>query len=97
MNTTSTKTTYFSSSKITTVQIVMNFIADRSPVGCIFSITSRTLFSEYTNMSGLDPEPNASGNDGSFSAVASYLGRQKVVGTNTPNTRNFIFGVNFTF
>lgn len=55
------------------------------------------LFSEYTRMSGLDPEPNAAGNDGSFAATASYLGRQKVVGTNTPNTRNFIFGVNFTF
>ncbi len=55
------------------------------------------ICSEYTRMSGLDPEPNASGSDGAFQASAGYLGRQRVVGTNTPNTRNFIFGVNFTF
>ena len=55
------------------------------------------LFSPFHNECGLDPEPNARGNDGSFQASAGYLYRQKVVGTNTPNTRNYIFGINITF
>ena len=55
------------------------------------------LFSPFHNESGLDPEPNARGNDGSFQANAGFLYRQKVVGTNTPNTRNYIFGINITF
>ena len=55
------------------------------------------LFSSFHNECGLDPEPNARGNDGSFQASAGYLYRQKVVGTNTPNTRNYLFGINITF
>ena len=55
------------------------------------------LFSQFHRESGLDPEPNARGNDGSFQATAGYLYRQKVVGTNTPNTRNYLFGINITF
>ena len=55
------------------------------------------LFSQFHSETGLDPEPNARGNDGSFQASAGYLYRQKVVGTNTPNTRNYIFGINLTF
>ena len=55
------------------------------------------FFSPFHSESGLDPEPNARGNDGSFQANAGFLYRQKVVGTNTPNTRNFIFGINITF
>ena len=55
------------------------------------------LFSAFHRETGLDPEPNARGNDGSFQASAGYLYRQKVVGTNTPNTRNYLFGINLTF
>ena len=55
------------------------------------------LFSEFSNETGLDPEPNAYGDDTSFQATSGYLNRQKVVGTNTPNTRNYLFGVNLTF
>jgi len=55
------------------------------------------LFSEFTKETGLDPEPNATGADGAFQASAGYLSRQRVVGTNTPNTRNYLFGVNLTF
>ena len=55
------------------------------------------LFSEFTRECGLDPEPNAYGNDGGFAATVAYRGNQKVIGTNTPNTRNYIFGVNLTF
>lgn len=55
------------------------------------------LFSDFTRETGLDPEPNAIGSDGSFQASAGYLSSQRVIGTNTPNTRNFIFGLNLTF
>ena len=55
------------------------------------------LFSDFHRETGLDPEPNARGNDGSFQASAGYLSRQKVIGTNTPNTRNYLFGINLTF
>ena len=47
------------------------------------------LFSEYTKMSGLDPEPNATGSLGAPSA--------KVVSANAPKTRNCLFGINLTF
>ncbi len=55
------------------------------------------VISAYTRECGLDPEPNARGNDGAFQASAGYLSTQRVIGTNTPNTRNFIFGLNLTF
>ena len=55
------------------------------------------FFSRFHRETGLDPEPNARGNDGSFQASAGYLYRQKVVGTNTPNTRNYLIGLNLTF
>lgn len=61
------------------------------------------FFSPYHNESGMDPEPNARGNDGSFSASSQFnannsaLNRIYVVGTNTPNTRNWLFGLNLTF
>ena len=53
------------------------------------------LFSEFHNQSGLDPEPNSRGTENQ--ATAGYLYRQKVIGTNTPNTRNYLFGINLTF
>lgn len=53
------------------------------------------VISAYTRECGLDPEPNARGNE--FQASAGYLSTQRVIGTNTPNTHNFIFGLNLTF
>ena len=53
------------------------------------------LFSPFHKECGLDPEPNARGNE--FQAVASYNSRMHVIGTNTPNTRNYLFGINLTF
>ncbi|MCQ2172665.1 MAG: TonB-dependent receptor [Bacteroidales bacterium] len=53
------------------------------------------LFSSFTNECGLDPEPNSRGNENQ--AVASYNSRFSIIGTNTPNTKNFLFGVNITF
>ena len=53
------------------------------------------FFSQFHNETGLDPEPNSRGTENQ--AVASYAYRQKVIGTNTPNTRNYLFGINITF
>ncbi len=53
------------------------------------------FFSQFHRESGLDPEPNSRGNENQ--ASAGYLYRQKVIGTNTPNTRNYLIGVNITF
>jgi TonB-linked SusC/RagA family outer membrane protein len=53
------------------------------------------FFSQFHRETGLDPEPNSRGNENQ--ASAGYLYRQKVIGTNTPNTRNYLIGVNITF
>jgi len=55
------------------------------------------FFSPFHRECGLDPEPNAIGNDGTFQAVSSYNSRMRIIGTNTPNTRNYILGLNITF
>ena len=53
------------------------------------------LFSDFTRETGLDPEANANG--GSTATGRPGPGRLSYVGFNTPNTRNFLFGVNLTF
>ncbi len=53
------------------------------------------LFSDFTRQTGLDPEPNANG--GSTATGRPGPGRLSYVGFNTPNTRNFLIGVNLTF
>ena len=53
------------------------------------------LFSDFTRETGLDPEPNANG--GSTASGRPGPGRMSYVGYNTPNTRNFLIGVNLTF
>ena len=53
------------------------------------------FFSSFHRETGLDPEPNSRGTENQ--ASAGYLYRQKVIGTNTPNTRNYLFGINITF
>lgn len=57
------------------------------------------LFSPYYKQSGMDPEPNTYANDSANMAVAYGYGQRRLltVGYNTPNTRNYIFGVNMTF
>ena len=54
------------------------------------------LFSDFFNETGLDPEPNAN----SYSSTATGIpgpSRISYVGFNTPNTRNFLLGVNLSF
>lgn len=53
------------------------------------------LFSPYHKESGMDPETNSYGDQNQ--AVASYPNRILVIATNTPATRNFLFGLNLTF
>ncbi|OYX86073.1 MAG: SusC/RagA family protein [Flavobacteriales bacterium 32-34-25] len=53
------------------------------------------FFSPYHRRSGMDPETNSLGNENQ--AVTSYNSRFLVIGTNTPSTRNYLFGLNLTF
>jgi hypothetical protein len=56
------------------------------------------LFSEFTKISGLDPETNsyAAGNNVASGANA-MPSRFVTVSQNTPSTRNYLFGLNLTF
>lgn len=54
------------------------------------------LFSPYHKQSGMDPETNSYG-DENQAVTTSYQRRFLVIGTNTPTTRNFLFGLNLTF
>lgn len=53
------------------------------------------LYSPFHKETGSDPEPNSYGDQNQ--AVSGYQSRILVVGTNAPNTRNFVFGLNVTF
>ncbi|WP_394336328.1 SusC/RagA family TonB-linked outer membrane protein [Breznakibacter xylanolyticus] len=52
------------------------------------------FFSPYTDESGMDPETNSYGDEN-----VAVAGKRKslIVGTNTPTTRNYLFGINLTF
>jgi len=53
------------------------------------------FFSPYTKMSHMDPETNSYADQNS--AVSAGPHRLLTIGTNTPSTRNFLFGLNVTF
>lgn len=53
------------------------------------------LFSDFFKETGLDPETNANG--GSTASGRPGPSRLSYVGFNTPNTRNFLLGINLTF
>ncbi|WP_415327911.1 SusC/RagA family TonB-linked outer membrane protein [Chryseobacterium sp. MMS23-Vi53] len=53
------------------------------------------LFSPYHKFSGMDPEPNSTGDQNQ--AVSGYQARQLIIGTNNPSTRNYLMGLNLTF
>ncbi|MDV3307948.1 MAG: TonB-dependent receptor [Cyclobacteriaceae bacterium] len=55
------------------------------------------LFSPYHEESGMDPETNSYGNENAAVPMSQNLRRILTLGTNTPSTRNYVFGVNFTF
>jgi TonB-linked SusC/RagA family outer membrane protein len=53
------------------------------------------MFSPYYRQTGLDPQTNSYGDQNQ--AVTSYQHRILVVGTNTPETRTYLLGLNLTF
>lgn len=54
------------------------------------------FFSPYHDESGCDPEPNSYGNENQ--AVTTGLkSRLLIIGTNSPNSTNYMFGLNLTF
>lgn len=55
------------------------------------------LFSPYNKESGMDPETNSYGNENAAVPLSGNLRRLLTIGTNTPSTRNFLIGLNFTF
>jgi len=55
------------------------------------------MFSPYHRESGMDPETNSFGNENAAVNLSDNLRRVLTLGTNTPSTRNYIFGVNFSF
>lgn len=52
------------------------------------------LFSPFKNESGLDPETNSTGDQ---NVAVGMLSRVPIIGTNSPATRNYLFGINLTF
>jgi hypothetical protein len=55
------------------------------------------MFSPYKKESGMDPETNSYGNENAAVAYSNNLKRLLTIGTNTPTTRNYLFGMNLTF
>lgn len=55
------------------------------------------MFSPYHRESGMDPETNSYANENSAVGYSNNLRRLLTTGTNTPSTRNYIFGLNVTF
>lgn len=53
------------------------------------------ICSPFHKETGLDPETNSYGDENS--ATAAFQRRFLTVGTNSPSTRNYLFGINLTF
>ena len=53
------------------------------------------LFSEFHRDCGMDPEVNT--RNSSVGLATGRAGKRGVVGFNTPNTHNYLFGINLTF
>ena len=54
------------------------------------------LFSPFKNETGMNPETNTYGNE-NIAVASDVNSRLLVIGTNTPTTRNYLFGINLTF
>jgi hypothetical protein len=54
------------------------------------------IYSPYHKATGLDPEPNSYANQNA-AVTDTYQSRLLTVGTNTPATRSFMFGLNVSF
>lgn len=54
------------------------------------------LYSPYHKETGMDPESNSYGNENA-AVTDTYKRRLLTIGTNSPSTRNFLFGMNIIF
>ena len=54
------------------------------------------IYSPFHNETGLDPETNSYGNE-NVAVTSGIQNRFLTVGTNSPSTRNYLFGINLTF
>jgi len=96
---------YFDASflKIRTISLGYNFNQkwikdagiDRLRIYCTVQ-NPFVLFSPYHRESGMDPETNSYG-DENAAVTTAYQSRLLTIGTNTPATRNYLFGINLTF
>lgn len=55
------------------------------------------IFSPYYKQTGMDPQTNSYGDQNAAVPYAASLHRILTVGTNTPETRNYLLGINLTF
>jgi len=55
------------------------------------------MFSPYYNQTGMDPQTNSYGDQNAAVPYSQSLHRILTVGTNTPETRNYLLGINLTF
>lgn len=100
---------YFDASftKIRTITMGYNFdqlgwIQDRgiSRLRLYFTLQNPfVFFSPYHKESGMDPETNSYANENSAVGIGNDDARSRLltIGTNTPSTRNYVFGLNLTF
>ncbi len=54
------------------------------------------IYSPFHHETGLDPETNSYGNE-NVAVTSGIQSRFLTVGTNSPSTRNYLFGINLTF
>jgi len=55
------------------------------------------MFSPYYKQTGMDPQTNSYGDQNAAVPYSQSLHRILTVGTNTPETRNYLLGINLTF
>ena len=55
------------------------------------------MFSPYYKQTGMDPQTNSYGDQNAAVPYGASLHRILTVGTNTPETRNYLVGINLTF
>lgn len=97
---------YFDASylKVRTMTLGYNFnqnwmrSAGIEKMRCYFLVENPfVMFSPYNKISGMDPETNSYGDQNAAVPYAQNLHHILTIGTNTPSTRNFLFGLNVTF
>jgi TonB-linked SusC/RagA family outer membrane protein len=55
------------------------------------------MFSPFNDETGMDPETNSYGDENLAVPNEHFRQRTLIIGTNTPSTRNYLFGINLSF